>query len=61
MEIITVPFEIPLTIEINGEKIEINCFETIEHGNIKFGVNAPRSVKVDREEVHQLKKRNDVL
>lgn len=61
MEIITVPFEIPLTIEINGEKIGINCFETIEHGNIKFGVNAPRSVKVDREEVHQLKKRKDSL
>jgi len=56
MEIKTVSFEEPLIIKINGRKVEINCFETFEHGNIKFGINAPKNVSVDREEVHYLKK-----
>ncbi|MCC5793006.1 MAG: carbon storage regulator [Legionellaceae bacterium] len=52
MEIITLPFEEPLTVVLNGEKIEVIAFRTPEHGNIKFGVNAPRSIKVHREEIY---------
>jgi carbon storage regulator len=54
MEIVNVPFETrPLIIEIDGQKIECFVFETIEHGNIKFGVNAPRAMSIHREEVHR--------
>mgnify|MGYP000190279632 CR=1 FL=1 len=52
MNIVTVPFEEPLTVCINGETVKIIAFKTLEHGNIKFGVQAPRSVEVHREEIY---------
>ena len=52
MNIVTIPFEEPLIITINGEIIQIIAFKTHEHGNIKFGVDAPRSVNVHREEIY---------
>ncbi|OGV37865.1 MAG: carbon storage regulator [Legionellales bacterium RIFCSPHIGHO2_12_FULL_35_11] len=52
MNIINLPFEEPLTIELNGEKVQVVAFKTQEHGNIKFGINAPRAVQVHREEVY---------
>ena len=52
MDIINVPFEEPFTVELNGEKVQVIAFKTLEHGNIKFGVDAPRSVKVHREEIY---------
>ncbi len=55
----TIPFEVPLTLEINGQKVELYCFETVEHGNIKFGVNAPRCLNVNREEIHLMKIENN--
>ncbi len=51
MNIITLPFEESLKLNVNGEIVELIAFKTLEHGNIKFGVNASRSVKVHREEV----------
>ena len=51
MNIVTVPFEEPLILSVNGETIQIIAFKTLEHGNIKFGVEAPRSVAVHREEI----------
>ena len=55
MEIKTVSFEEPLIIDINGKKVEINCFKTSEQSNIKIGVNAPKCISINREEVHYLK------
>lgn len=52
MDITTIPFEEPLLITIDGRKVEIIAFRTAEHGNIKFGVNAPRDVNVHREEIY---------
>ena len=52
MDITTIPFEAPMHIDINGQKVEIIAFRTAEHGNIKFGVNAPRSINVHREEIY---------
>jgi carbon storage regulator len=52
MNIVTVSFEEPLTIKINGAVVQIVAFKTSEHGNIKFGVKAPRSVQVHREEIY---------
>ena len=58
MDIINIEFEKPLTIKLNGEKVSLTVFRTDEHGNIKFGVNAPRSMKIDREEIAEQKRNN---
>jgi len=53
MNIVTASFEEPLVFCVNGEVIRLVAFKTPEHGNIKFGVDAPRTVKVHREEIYQ--------
>ena len=53
MEIVTVSFEEPLIITVNKQVVRVVTFETAEHGNIKFGVDAPRAIGVHREEIYQ--------
>lgn len=52
MNIVTLSFEEPLVIAINNELVQLVAFKTQEHGNIKFGIEAPRSVNVHREEIY---------
>ena len=52
MDIVTVSFEEPLIFNIRGEIVHVVAFKTPEHGNIKFGINASRSVNVHREEIY---------
>ncbi len=52
MNIVTIPFEEPLIVSIDGNSVQIVAFKTLEHGNIKFGVQAPRSIAVHREEIY---------
>lgn len=61
MDIVLLPFEESLTIEVNGEKITVITFKTQEHGNIKFGIDAPRSVNVHREEIYHAIKQKQQL
>ena len=52
MNIVTISFEEPLIISVNGEIVQLIAFKTQEHGNVKFGVQAPRSIDVHREEIY---------
>lgn len=61
MDIMTVNFEEKLIFSIKGEDIQLVAFKTLEHGNVKFGVEAPRSVKVHREEIyHAIKEKEKI-
>lgn len=52
MDILTLPFESSFTLTVQGQTIHLITFKTPEHGNIKFGIDAPRSVQINREEIH---------
>ena len=62
MQILSLTFEEPLFLTIDNQKVEIFAFKTQEHGNIKFGIEAPRSISVHREEIYQAikNKQNEV-
>ena len=53
MDIVTLSFEEPLVIAIHDQTVKIIPFVTHEHGSIKFGIEAPRSINVHREEIFQ--------
>ncbi len=62
MNIISIPFEEPLIINYGGEIIRLIAFKTQEHGNIKFGVEASRSINVHREEIyHAIKQKQAAI
>jgi carbon storage regulator len=61
MDIISLQFEEPLIISIADTVVKILAFKTQEHGNIKFGVEAPRSMKVHREEIFHAIKQKELL
>ncbi len=52
MNILTLTFEEPLTFMIAGQKVQVVAFKTQEPGNIKFGIDAPRTIQVHREEIY---------
>ena len=60
MNIMTVSFEEPIVLSVAGEQVNIVVFKTQEHGNVKFGIEAPRSVNVHREEIYYaIKQKNE--
>ena len=59
MDILNLPFDEPLIIEVSGEKVQLFAFKTQEPGNIKFGIKASRKVQVHREEVFQIIKQKE--
>ena len=60
MNITTINFEETLTIMIAGQKVQLVAFKTPEPGNIKFGIEAPRTIQVHREEIyHAIKDKKD--
>ncbi len=56
MDIISLQFEEPLMICIAGTVVKILAFKTQDNGNVKFGVDAPREIQVNREEILVKKK-----
>lgn len=61
MDILTVPFEDYIIVDLGHEIVKIIAFKTPEHGNVKFGVEASRSVKVHREEIYLAIKEKESL
>lgn len=61
MDIVNLQFEEPLIIHIGSTAVKILAFRTPEHGNIKFGVDAPRTINVHREEIFHAIKQKELL
>lgn len=53
MDIVTLSFDESLIINIGNTIVKLTPFITPEPGNVKFGVEAPRSINVHREEIFQ--------
>ncbi len=52
MEIYNLDFEKKLIIQLNNQSITLTVFRTIEHGNIKFGIDAPAAIRINRQEIY---------
>ena len=52
MEIFKVDFEASFTLEVHGEKVTITPFKERDPGIIKLGIDAPKTMTVNREEIH---------
>lgn len=54
MDIISLSFEDSLMITINDDIVKLTPYRTAEYGNIKFGIQAPRTINVHREEIFRV-------
>ncbi len=52
MDILYFNFNDPLIIEVQQTQMKLTLYETSEPGQIKFGIDAPRSLQIDREEIY---------
>jgi len=52
MEILMVDFEDHALLNINGELVKLTPFKERDPNIIKVGVDAPKSMTVNREEIH---------
>lgn len=57
MELFNIDFNDVLQVEINGQKILIHLMKEREPNTVKLGIDAPKSIAVNREEVYRAKKR----
>lgn len=53
MDILTVKFEEAFYLTLKGEIIKLVAFKTPEDGHIKFGIEAPRTINIHREEIYE--------
>lgn len=61
MEILTVDFDDNILLEIYGEKISIHPTRELDPSIVRLGINAPKHVMVNREEVYHAKKKLERL
>ena len=59
VDIVNIEFEKEMKLTVKGQTITLTCFRTEEYGNVKFGIDAPRRLSVDRQEIYEMKKSND--
>lgn len=53
MDILTLNIEEALLIHVDNEWVKVTPFKSHEPGQVKLGIEAPRSIKVHREEVYK--------
>jgi carbon storage regulator len=53
MDILSLSFEEPLMISIGERIVKLIPYKTPEPGNIKFGIVAPLSINIHREEIYK--------
>lgn len=60
MDIVNLSFQEKLVIQINNQLVTILPKKGLQlHGDISFGITAPKSISVNREEIYCLKKQNN--
>lgn len=57
MQLINLTFNTHITLRSAQGEVRLTAFELAEKGNIKFGIDAPREMVINREEVYQRKAR----
>ena len=58
MQLINIEVESHMTLVYNNQPIKITPFFTRDKGTIKLGIDAPKALPVNREEIHQKKRFN---
>ena len=53
MQIINLTFNTHITLRSARGDVVVSAIETAEQGNIKFGIDAPREVAINREEIYK--------
>lgn len=56
MEILSLDYEQPMSLTIGTSTITFTVFKSPELGVVSIGVDAPRTLSVNREEIYKLKK-----
>jgi carbon storage regulator len=56
MDIITMTFDDKLIITINNQKVTLTVQHNAIFEGVSLGIDAPRQIAVDREEIHYQKK-----
>lgn len=60
MELMSLSFDETLILEVKGEKVKITLLQNKDNPDeYAFGIDAPRSVALNREEIYKKKKRRD--
>ncbi|NSL19591.1 carbon storage regulator [Tatlockia micdadei] len=56
MDIVNITFEEKLIFQIKDQIVTVFSRQGSQHGDIAFGISAPRAIHVDREEIYRQKK-----
>ena len=56
MEIVNMSFQEKLIIKVKNQRVIIVAKPFSSHGDVSFGIDAPKSMSVNREEIHFQKK-----
>jgi carbon storage regulator len=58
MEIVILEYEHHFSLTIDSSLINVTAFMSSDSGVVSIGIEAPRTLAVNREEIYKLKKKN---